>query len=159
MLAYSVLDADASYSFELPIKPRTEPCFKLTCLCDLPLFLLLHTRAFQRFYIFSKMTKDGHDSDGLGETHPAFWASHLSASDERRIRKSATFRVSSNSVLMRIILVLWLGQMCTKSASTSTCSRQVYDFRSSRFLESYLAFLTCHPTSCRRTHGEPLSRA
>jgi hypothetical protein len=33
------------------------------------------------------MTKDGHDSDGLGETHPAFWASHLSAADERRIRK------------------------------------------------------------------------
>jgi hypothetical protein len=33
------------------------------------------------------MTKDGNDSDGLGETHPAFWASHLSASDERRIRK------------------------------------------------------------------------
>jgi hypothetical protein len=33
------------------------------------------------------MTKDGNDSDGLGETHPTFWTSHLSASDERRIRK------------------------------------------------------------------------
>jgi hypothetical protein len=33
------------------------------------------------------MTKDGNDSDGLGETHPAFWAPHLSASDERRIRR------------------------------------------------------------------------
>jgi hypothetical protein len=33
------------------------------------------------------MTKDGNDSDGLGEVHPAFWASHLSASDERRIRR------------------------------------------------------------------------
>jgi hypothetical protein len=87
MLVSSVSDADASYSFVLPIKPRTESYFKLTCLCDLPLFLLIHTRAFRHFYIFSKMTKDGHDSDGLGETHPAFWASHLSAADERRIRK------------------------------------------------------------------------
>jgi hypothetical protein len=33
------------------------------------------------------MTKDGNDSDGLGETHPAFWAPLLSASDERRIRR------------------------------------------------------------------------
>jgi hypothetical protein len=87
MLVSSVSDADALYSFVLPIKPRTESYFKLTCLCDLPLFLLIHTRAFRHFYIFSKMTKDGHDSDGLGETHPAFWASHLSAADERRIRK------------------------------------------------------------------------
>jgi hypothetical protein len=33
------------------------------------------------------MTKDGNDSDGLGEVHPAFWASHLTASDEGRIRR------------------------------------------------------------------------
>jgi hypothetical protein len=33
------------------------------------------------------MTKDGHDSDGLGETHPTFWASHLSNADERCLRK------------------------------------------------------------------------
>jgi hypothetical protein len=33
------------------------------------------------------MTKDGNDSDGLEESHPAFWESHLSASDERRIRR------------------------------------------------------------------------
>jgi hypothetical protein len=33
------------------------------------------------------MTKDGNDSDGLGDTHPAFWVSQLSTADESRIRK------------------------------------------------------------------------
>jgi hypothetical protein len=84
----SVIDADTSYSFQLPIKSRPESYFRLTCLGDrLSLLLLIRTRILQLFYIFSKMTKDGNDSDGLGETHPAFWASHLSAADERRIRK------------------------------------------------------------------------
>jgi hypothetical protein len=84
----SVIDAGASYSFCLPIKPMPESYLRLICLVDrLSLLLLLRTRIPQFFYIFSAMTKDGNDSDGLGETHPAFWASHLSASDERRIRK------------------------------------------------------------------------
>jgi hypothetical protein len=48
----------------------------------------LYVFRFLSFPILSSaMTKDGNDSDGLGEVHPAFWASHLSASDERRIRK------------------------------------------------------------------------
>jgi hypothetical protein len=33
------------------------------------------------------MPKDGNDSDSLGDTHPAFWTSHFSAADERRIRR------------------------------------------------------------------------
>jgi hypothetical protein len=33
------------------------------------------------------MTKDGNDSDGLGDAHPAFWVPHLSTADERRVRK------------------------------------------------------------------------
>jgi hypothetical protein len=41
----------------------------------------------QLFYYFSKMTKEGNDSDCLEDTHPAFWVSHLSTTDERRIRK------------------------------------------------------------------------
>jgi hypothetical protein len=84
----SVIDAGASYSFRLPIKPRPESYFRLICLGDrLSLLLLICTRIPQLFYIFSEMTKDGNDSDGLGETHPAFWASHLFAADERRIRR------------------------------------------------------------------------
>jgi hypothetical protein len=72
----------------LTIKCRSESYFGLTCLCDcLSLLLLIHTRIRQLFYILPKMTKDSNDSDGLGETHPAFWASLLSASDERRIGK------------------------------------------------------------------------
>jgi hypothetical protein len=48
----------------------------------------LYVFRFLSFLILSStMTKDGNDSDGLGEVHPAFWASHLSASDERCIRK------------------------------------------------------------------------
>jgi hypothetical protein len=48
----------------------------------------LYVFRFLSFLILSStMTKDGNDSDGLGEVHPAFWASHLFASDERRIRK------------------------------------------------------------------------
>jgi hypothetical protein len=33
------------------------------------------------------MVKDGNDSDGLEETHPAFWVSHLSSADESCIQK------------------------------------------------------------------------
>jgi hypothetical protein len=33
------------------------------------------------------MVKDGNDSDGLEETHPAFWVSHLFGADESRIQK------------------------------------------------------------------------
>jgi hypothetical protein len=33
------------------------------------------------------MMKDGNDSDGLEDTHPAFWVPHLSTADERRLRK------------------------------------------------------------------------
>jgi hypothetical protein len=84
----SIINAGASYSFRLTIKPMPESYLRLICLSDrLSLLLLLRTRIPQFFYIFSAMTKDGNDSDGLGETHPAFWASHLSASDKRRIRK------------------------------------------------------------------------
>ena len=32
------------------------------------------------------MPKDGNDSDGLGEAHPALWESKLSRADERRVR-------------------------------------------------------------------------
>jgi hypothetical protein len=32
------------------------------------------------------MTKDGNDSDGLGDTHPALWEAKLSKVDERWIR-------------------------------------------------------------------------
>ena len=32
------------------------------------------------------MTKDGIDSDGLGDSHPALWESKLSAMDEPRVR-------------------------------------------------------------------------
>jgi hypothetical protein len=32
------------------------------------------------------MTKDGNESDGLGETHPALWMSHLTNADAGRIR-------------------------------------------------------------------------
>jgi hypothetical protein len=32
------------------------------------------------------MPKDGDDSDGLGEAHPALWKSMLSRADERRVR-------------------------------------------------------------------------
>jgi hypothetical protein len=32
--AFSVFDADASYAFLLPIKPRPESCFGLICLGD-----------------------------------------------------------------------------------------------------------------------------
>ena len=32
------------------------------------------------------MPKDGNDSDGLGEAHPALWDSKLSRADERRVR-------------------------------------------------------------------------
>jgi hypothetical protein len=31
------------------------------------------------------MTKDGNESDGLGETHPALWTSHLTNADAGRI--------------------------------------------------------------------------
>jgi hypothetical protein len=33
------------------------------------------------------MTKDGNDSDGLEDTHPAFWVSQVSTADERRIKR------------------------------------------------------------------------
>jgi hypothetical protein len=33
------------------------------------------------------MTKDGNDSDGLEDSHPAFWVSQISPTDERRIRR------------------------------------------------------------------------
>ena len=32
------------------------------------------------------MPKDGHDSYGLGDTHPIMWESKISRADERRIR-------------------------------------------------------------------------
>jgi hypothetical protein len=32
------------------------------------------------------MTKDGNDSDDLGETHPSLWVSHLTNANEGRIR-------------------------------------------------------------------------
>jgi hypothetical protein len=32
------------------------------------------------------MTKDGNDSDGLGDAHPAQWEAKLSKTDECRIR-------------------------------------------------------------------------
>ena len=32
------------------------------------------------------MPKDGNDSDGLGDAHPALWESKLSRAEERRIR-------------------------------------------------------------------------
>ena len=32
------------------------------------------------------MPKDGNDSDGLGEAHPALWESKLSRADEHRVR-------------------------------------------------------------------------
>ena len=32
------------------------------------------------------MTKDGNDSDGLGDSHPTLWESKLSAADEAWIR-------------------------------------------------------------------------
>jgi hypothetical protein len=33
------------------------------------------------------MTNDGNDSDGLGDTHPAFWVSQISTADEGHIRR------------------------------------------------------------------------
>jgi hypothetical protein len=45
ILVSSVIDASASYSFRLPIKPRPESYFGLICLGDcLSLLLLLRTR-------------------------------------------------------------------------------------------------------------------
>jgi hypothetical protein len=41
---------------------------------------------FSNFFSFLKMPKDGNDSDGLGEAHPALWEAHLTNADEGQIR-------------------------------------------------------------------------
>jgi hypothetical protein len=44
-------------------------------------FFFFFFHSVPRFLCFLKMTKDGNEFDGLGETHPALWASHLTNVD------------------------------------------------------------------------------
>jgi hypothetical protein len=77
-----------------PIKSALEPSL-------FHFFFLRHSLLLQAFFldllffpvfsnsslsILSKMTKDGNDSDGLGDAHPALWDAKLTKADEPRIR-------------------------------------------------------------------------
>jgi hypothetical protein len=79
----------------LPIKRRLRPFHLLiSSSCAILYFFKLSSQIFCSFQfslipllsILLKLTKDGNDSDGLGDAHPALWEAKLTKADEPWIR-------------------------------------------------------------------------
>jgi hypothetical protein len=91
------------------------------------------------------MTKDGNDSDGLGEAHPALWVSHLTNADEGRIRAECFI---PNFIKIRFDMesqVLWPVQTPTRSVYTRPCSRPDFRLPFIPIVRELLGFLDLSP--------------
>jgi hypothetical protein len=101
------------------------------------------------------MDKDGNDSDGLGDAHPAPWESKLTKADEVGLDRNVPFRNTSRFNSMKKSQAPWSVQTATKFAYTKPCSRPASD--SFLFPLSESSFITLSaslaPNACRILHS------